>query len=75
MTLVFKLAIFIDIIPVRLLKEKTAVILYVAHDNPAALSVYRNVGFVGFTAYSKGRMDESWKELGFDRSRVELGHW
>ncbi|KAM5530598.1 hypothetical protein V8D89_015606 [Ganoderma adspersum] len=59
----------------QLLKEKAAVILYVAHDNPAALSVYRNVGFVGFTAYSKGRMDESWKELGFDRSRVELGHW
>ncbi|PIL31699.1 hypothetical protein GSI_06402 [Ganoderma sinense ZZ0214-1] len=59
----------------QLLKEKATIILYVAHDNPAALSVYRNVGFVGFTPYSGGRMNESWKELGFDRSRVELGHW
>ncbi|KAI1789750.1 hypothetical protein LXA43DRAFT_892183 [Ganoderma leucocontextum] len=59
----------------QLLKEKAAVILYVAHDNPAAFSAYRNVGFVGFSAYSKGLMNESWKELGFDRSRVELGHW
>ncbi|TBU45252.1 hypothetical protein BD309DRAFT_860636 [Dichomitus squalens] len=59
----------------HLLETKAAVVLYVAHGKYAAESVYRRVGFVGFSEYSKSAMGESWKELGFDRSRVELGHW
>ena len=59
----------------RLLETKVAVVLYVAHDKRAAQSVYKRVGFVGFSAYSNSASGESWKELGFDRSRVELGHW
>ncbi|KAI0632413.1 hypothetical protein C8Q77DRAFT_1159042 [Trametes polyzona] len=49
-----------------LLQEKKSVVLYVSHSNPAR-KVYERVGFVGFA--------DSWKELGFERSAVEIGHW
>lgn len=60
----------------QLLKNKDAVVLYVAHDNPAAAGVYHRVGFQGLTE-SKARVDgvENWLELGFDRELVQLGHW
>jgi ribosomal protein S18 acetylase RimI-like enzyme len=52
------------------------VALYVAHDNPAAQSVYQKVGFLGL---EKGSLPvegvDPWIEIGFDRSRVTLGHW
>ncbi|KZV76935.1 hypothetical protein PENSPDRAFT_673129 [Peniophora sp. CONT] len=60
----------------QLLATKAAVVLYVAHNNPAAAGVYHRVGFQGLTD-SKARVDgvESWLELGFDRDYVQLGHW
>lgn len=50
--------------------------LYVAHDNVGAASVYKRVGFVGLgrDASSVDGVDR-WLEIGFDRSRVQLGHW
>ncbi|KAL1729491.1 acyl-CoA N-acyltransferase [Schizophyllum commune] len=45
---------------------KDEVVLYVAHNNPAAAGVYRRVGFEGV---------DSWMEIGLDQSRVQLGHW
>lgn len=57
-----------------LLQAKDTVVLYVAHSNPAAARVYKHVGFVGFSSGSDGLAD-SWKELGFDRAKVNLGHW
>ncbi|KAG6890009.1 hypothetical protein C0995_012969 [Termitomyces sp. Mi166 len=59
-----------------LLKQKESVVLYVAHNNPAASKVYHRVGFVGLDK-SMPLVDgvDSWLELGFDRYRVELGHW
>lgn len=60
----------------HLLKTKESVILYVAHDNPAASKVYHRVGFLGLAAKSPV-MDgvDKWLEVGFDQSRVVLGHW
>ncbi|KAI8980754.1 hypothetical protein BD414DRAFT_444218 [Trametes punicea] len=57
-----------------LLQVKESVVLYVAHSNPVAEKVYRRVGFVDCTSSSHGPA-ESWKELGFDRAAVQLGHW
>ncbi|KAG6910503.1 hypothetical protein DXG01_009922 [Tephrocybe rancida] len=56
--------------------RKENVVLYVAHDNPAASKVYNRVGFVGLDESSLS-VDgvESWLELGFDRNKVQLGHW
>ncbi|KAL1744822.1 acyl-CoA N-acyltransferase [Schizophyllum fasciatum] len=45
---------------------KEEVVLYVAHNNPAAAGVYRRVGF---------QDGDSWMEIGFDQRRVKLGHW
>jgi len=61
----------------HLLKTHTSVILYVAHNNPAAAKVYHRVGFHGLDPSSKTTIDgvEDWLELGFDRNQVELGHW
>ncbi|RPD81891.1 hypothetical protein L226DRAFT_555942 [Lentinus tigrinus ALCF2SS1-7] len=56
-----------------LLETKDTVVLYVGHNNPAA-KVYRRVGFVGFASEHDGKPN-SWKELGFDSSKIELGHW
>ncbi|KAH8111899.1 hypothetical protein DFH11DRAFT_1690153 [Phellopilus nigrolimitatus] len=47
-------------------KHKQHVVLYVGHTNSAA-KVYNRVGFT--------KMVESWLELGFDRTKVDLGHW
>lgn len=58
----------------RLLEINKSVVLYVAHDNPAASSVYRRVGFVGPDPLAPSA-EESWKEIGFDRRQVTLGHW
>ncbi|KAJ3477147.1 hypothetical protein NLI96_g10664 [Meripilus lineatus] len=58
----------------ELLEINKSVVLYVAHDNPAASSVYRRVGFVGPDPLAPSA-EESWKEIGFDRRQVTLGHW
>lgn len=59
----------------RLLRTKVTVTLYVGIGNPAA-KVYHRVGFVGLDARSDPIEGiENWTEIGFDRSKVELGHW
>ncbi|RDB28653.1 hypothetical protein Hypma_015809 [Hypsizygus marmoreus] len=59
-----------------LLKSKESVILYVAHNNPAACKVYNRVGFVGLDgSLPPVNGVDSWLELGFDRDLVDLGHW
>lgn len=60
----------------RLLETKHYVVLYVAHDNSAA-RVYERVGFVGLGQGPQKNVPgvERWLEIGFDRSRVDLGHW
>ncbi|KAI0652105.1 acyl-CoA N-acyltransferase [Trametes meyenii] len=58
----------------NLLKNKYSLVLYVAHNNPAAIKVYERVGFVGYSSSANGLTD-SWKEIGFDREVTELGHW
>ncbi|KAI0375260.1 hypothetical protein BV20DRAFT_1117663 [Pilatotrama ljubarskyi] len=57
-----------------LLQTKESIVLYVAHNNPAAAKVYERVGFIGFESCS-GQSADSWKELGFDRDVVQVGHW
>ncbi|KAJ3769079.1 hypothetical protein FB446DRAFT_237490 [Lentinula raphanica] len=56
-----------------------SVALYVAHDNKPAGKVYHNVGFVGLDSEYHDTQPiegvERWTEIGFDRSRVHLGHW
>lgn len=59
-----------------LLQSHDSVVLYVAHNNPAASKVYHKVGFQGLEspkAVAEGV--EDWLELGFDRKQVVLGHW
>ncbi|KAG5647769.1 hypothetical protein DXG03_008492 [Asterophora parasitica] len=58
-----------------LLRTKESVILYVAHNNPAASKVYNRVGFAGLEKFLPA-VDgvDSWLELGFDRNVIELGH-
>ncbi|KZT05843.1 uncharacterized protein LAESUDRAFT_680336 [Laetiporus sulphureus 93-53] len=60
----------------RLLETKESVVLYVAHNNPAAAKVYHRVGFVGLSGdeHSTSTVDD-WLELGFERDLVDLGHW
>lgn len=53
--------------------RKESVVLYVAHDNPAANKVYHRVGFAGLDP--KGPVADSWLEIGFDKNAVALGHW
>jgi len=66
----------VRVVCAHLLKTHESVVLYVAHNNPAANICYSRVGFRGLDS-GKSRVDgvEDWLELGFDRSRVELGHW
>lgn len=60
----------------KLLSTTDSVALYVAHDNPAAAKVYRNVGFVGLDdSQPPVQGVDSWLEVGFDRAKVTLGHW
>lgn len=61
-----------------MVKKKESVVLYVAHNNPRAAGVYHRVGFAGLdpaeTSVPVEGVD-SWLEYGFDRSKVQLGHW
>ncbi|KAH7916418.1 hypothetical protein BJ138DRAFT_1108783 [Hygrophoropsis aurantiaca] len=58
-----------------LLSKNERVVLYVGRGNPAA-KVYHRVGFLGLDqANSNIEGVEQWLEIGFDRSRVQLGHW
>ena len=53
-------------------------VLYVAHSNVAASKVYHRVGYKGLfleDGTEATPLVESWLELGFDRKRVDLGHW
>ncbi|KAJ3786691.1 hypothetical protein GGU10DRAFT_310418 [Lentinula aff. detonsa] len=56
---------------------KQSVALYVAHDNGAAGKVYHNVGFLGLDKSHDQVIEgvEPWSEIGFDRAKVQLGHW
>jgi len=59
----------------ELLRTKKTVTLYVGIGNPAA-NVYHRVGFVGLDNESDPIEGvENWTEIGFDRSKVQLGHW
>ncbi|KAF5385238.1 hypothetical protein D9615_001282 [Tricholomella constricta] len=60
----------------NLLKTKESVVLYVAHNNPAASKVYDRVGFAGLAGSSLPVNGvDSWLEVGFDRDMIDLGHW
>ncbi|KAL5533576.1 hypothetical protein ACEPAG_36 [Sanghuangporus baumii] len=56
--------------------QKNFIVLYVGHDNAAA-KVYNRVGFVGLGSGTQSQYKhvENWLELGFDRTKVDLGHW
>ena len=54
---------------------KESVVLYVAHDNPAANHVYGKVGFAGLGNGERVLDVDPWMEIGFDRTKVVLGHW
>lgn len=57
---------------VELLEKYKQIVLYVGVDNPAK-AVYSHVGFQGI---SEGSLpSERWLEIGFERSKVKLGHW
>jgi hypothetical protein len=60
-----------------LLVSKKSVVLFVAHDNPAAQKVYRRVGFAGLDDDVECEVEgvDSWLEIGFDRNKVDFGHW
>jgi hypothetical protein len=54
---------------------KESLVLYAAHDNPAARSVYRRVGFRGLDDRNEEVPGvERWLELGFDRQTVSWDH-
>jgi len=55
----------------RLLEKYQQIVLYVGVENCAKV-VYDRVGFQGL---SEGSVSERWVETGFDRKKVELGHW
>lgn len=59
----------------RLLQTYEKVVLYVGVDN-AAKRVYGRVGFLGLIegSISSGEV-EHWIEIGFDQTKVVLGHW
>ncbi|THU89760.1 hypothetical protein K435DRAFT_802481 [Dendrothele bispora CBS 962.96] len=61
----------------HLLQSHDKVALYVAHNNPAASRVYHRVGFIGLDPEIRHIPEgvEFWTEYGFDRGRVDLGHW
>jgi len=55
-------------------EKKKAVVLYVAHSNPAASKVYHRSGFQGLSpSESRPAGVEDWLELGFQGA--QLGHW
>ena len=56
-------------------QNQSHAVLYVGNDNPAA-NVYHKVGFVGLDGSgNRVKNVESWTEIGFDRAKVDLGHW
>ncbi|KZT54129.1 hypothetical protein CALCODRAFT_510959 [Calocera cornea HHB12733] len=57
----------------EVLKYKSRVVLYVAHDNPAAATVYGRVGFVGVGENRPHPEVEDWIEIGFNN--VVMGFW
>ncbi|KAG1783534.1 hypothetical protein EV702DRAFT_1040092 [Suillus placidus] len=57
---------------IELLEKYKQVVLYVGVDNSAKV-VYDRVGFQGLKDGSLS--SERWLEIGFDQSKVELGHW
>ncbi|KAJ3773354.1 acyl-CoA N-acyltransferase [Lentinula raphanica] len=54
---------------------KRQVVLYVAHNNPSAARVYESVGFTEPNSGDNSGHSVNWTEVGFDRNRVQLGHW
>ncbi|KAG6329070.1 hypothetical protein ID866_10019 [Astraeus odoratus] len=55
--------------------EKRGISLFVGTSNSAA-NVYRRVGFAGLgTTENQMEGVEIWLEIGFDKSKVKLGHW
>ncbi|KAF9502364.1 hypothetical protein BDN71DRAFT_1437953 [Pleurotus eryngii] len=62
-----------------LLKTKESVVLYVGHSNEAQ-SVYARTGFMGLDNLRHSFQDredgmDNWLEIGFDKDKVDLGHW
>ena len=57
--------------------KKKRVVLFVAHDNKPAAKVYHRVGFLGLAEDDQDPLGvvEPWTEIGFDRNKVDLGHW
>lgn len=53
--------------------NKKWVVLYVAHNNPAAAKVYDKVGFVGLCGKPRVEGVDDWIEIGCQNT--ELGHW
>ncbi|KAG8980544.1 hypothetical protein FRB90_007651 [Tulasnella sp. 427] len=53
--------------------KKSAVVLFVAHDNLAAEKVYDRVGFQGLCGKPRPEGVSDWVEIGFEKT--ELGHW
>ncbi|KAI3612014.1 hypothetical protein WG66_016109 [Moniliophthora roreri] len=58
-----------------LFTSKDTVSLYVGRSKGAAAKVYHNVGFVGLEGPAAQIDDMTWLEIGFDRTKVTLGHW
>ncbi|KAG6872519.1 hypothetical protein C0995_009209 [Termitomyces sp. Mi166 len=55
--------------------SKESVVLYVAHDNGAAIRVYDRVGFAGLARDGQRVQGvDPWLEIGFDTNKVVLGH-
>jgi hypothetical protein len=61
---------------ISLLLTAESVVIYVARDNPGLAKVLDRVGFIGLSPNSSS-VDgvDAWLELGFDRTKVQLGHW
>ncbi|KAG8933442.1 hypothetical protein FRC02_011820 [Tulasnella sp. 418] len=53
--------------------KKSAVVLFVAHDNKAAEKVYDRVGFAGLCGKPRPEGVSDWIEIGFEDT--DLGHW
>ncbi|TFK45039.1 hypothetical protein BDQ12DRAFT_46181 [Crucibulum laeve] len=60
----------------HLLASKDSITLYVAHNNPGAAMVYHRCGFLGLGPNAEPVEGvDRWIEIGFDRQKVQLGHW
>ncbi|KAF8531271.1 hypothetical protein JB92DRAFT_2825217 [Gautieria morchelliformis] len=54
-------------------QRKQWVVLYVAHNNPAAAKVYDKVGFTGLCGKPRADGVDDWLEIGC--RNAEIGHW